>query len=66
MTSFEWKYIVILDCLMNELEDRRGTYFLFNSCFSRLGKFAQFNVDEIMDFAKSLQNNYKEDFKDNF
>ena len=59
-------YTVILDCLTNELEDRRAAYFLFNSRFSFLGKLTEYSVDEIMEFAKNLQNVYKEDLEEDF
>lgn len=59
-------YTVILDCLTNELEDRRAAYFLFNSRFSFLGKLTEYSVDEIMEFAKILQNVYKEDLEEDF
>uniref|UniRef100_A0A2S2NB80 Zinc finger MYM-type protein 1 n=1 Tax=Schizaphis graminum TaxID=13262 RepID=A0A2S2NB80_SCHGA len=59
-------YTVILNYLTNELEDRRAAYFLFNSRFSFLGKLTEYSVDEIMEFAKNLQNNYKEDLEEDF
>ncbi|XP_025192614.1 uncharacterized protein LOC112592676 [Melanaphis sacchari] len=59
-------YTVILDCLTNELEDRRAAYFLFNSRFSFLGKLREYSVDEIIEFAKNLQNVYKEDLEEDF
>lgn len=57
---------VILDCLINDLEDRRATYFLFNSRFSFLDKWTEYKEDEIVEFAKNVQNVYKEDLDEDF
>lgn len=43
------------------MEDRRAAYFLFNLRFSFLDKLTEYNADEIVEFAKNVQNIYKED-----
>lgn len=48
---------------MNWKIDEQRISFLI--CFF-LGKLTQYNADEIMEFAKYLQNVYKKELEDNF
>ncbi|XP_026821552.1 zinc finger MYM-type protein 1-like [Rhopalosiphum maidis] len=64
--EIEYENLSMMKLVIKSKKDRRAAYFLFNSRFSFLGKLTEYSVDEIMEFAKNLQNVYKEDLEEDF